>query len=299
MNIKSELINKTNFVYIDDYGTYLNEYYQYIIKCFRHSLNILDVEKNILIGNFQKTTYQDLKVDANVEHTLVKQGGRSTNGAPTGKIQYGNNFYLCRVDNLQYLNTLDIIIEYSMPNVKNITTSGYYPYLLDKIIYISPIIFDINDFQISKRSKTITMFINTEEYRRKIFLDNVSKKNIDCINYQNIYNKEDLINFYSDVKIMVNIHQTPHHDTFEELRVLGALINGIIIISEDVPLKEEIPYSEYIIWCTYDTVYDTIKDVQENYENYWTKIFSNGKLKDLLLKMEQNNFNNIKKHFSI
>jgi len=299
MTVKVELINKTNLVYIDDYGTYLNEYYHYIIKCFKSALNGLNIEKNILIGNFNKTTNQDLKVDANVEHTLVKQGGRSAYDAPTGKIPYDNNFYLCRVNNLAYLNTLDIIVEYSMPNVKNIRTSGYYPYLLNKLVYISPIIFDINDFKISERNKTVTMFISTEEHRRKIFLENISEKNIDCVNYQNIYTKEDLMNFYSDVKIMVNIHQTPHHDTFEELRVLGALINGIIIISEDVPLKEEIPYFEYIIWCTYDTVYDTIKDVQQNYESYWAKIFSDGKLKDILLEMEQNNFNNIKKYFSV
>jgi len=299
MDVKIENINNSNLIYIDDYGAYLNEYYHYIIKCFKNSISNKDLAKNILFGNFTKSNSLDIKVDVNVEHTLVKQGGRNSEGSPLGKIKYGDMFYLCRIVNLPYLYSLDIIIEYSMPNIKNIKESGYFDFILNKIIYISPIIFDIKDFSSNNRKETVTMFIDANQDRRKIFLNNIKDKNIELTNYQNIYTKEDLKAFYSGIKIMVNIHQTDHHDTFEELRVLGALINGVIIISEDVPLKEEIPYSEYIIWCNYDNVYDKIKEVQENYELYWNKIFLDEKLKKILLKMEENNYNNIKKYFNI
>ena len=89
---------------------------------------------------------------------------------------------------------------------------------------------------------------------------------------------------------MVNVHQTDHHHTFEELRVLPALLNGVIVISEDVPLKEKIPYSEYIIWVEYDKLSETTLDVYNNYLEYYDKIFKQGNLKEILTNMEINNY---------
>ena len=238
MNIKIENINNTNLVYIDDYGSFLNEYYQYIIRCFSKALSQLSNK-----GNFE---------------------------------------------------TLDYIIDYSKPNIKNIETSGHFDYLIKRLIYISPIIFDINQFILKEKDITfISMFIDDTQTRRRVFLDKIKDKNINLSNIQS-YRREDLKELYSKVKVLINIHQTDHHDTFEELRVLGALVNGVIVISEDVPLKEEIPYSDYIIWCNYDNIFDVMKDVEDNYQLYWNKIFGNDNLYRLLLKMEDDNINNIK-----
>ena len=294
MNIKIENINNTNLVYIDDYGSFLNEYYQYIIRCFSKALSQLSNKGNLLIGNFNKSSINDFKIDTNTEHTLVKQGGRDSHGFPIGKIPYDDKFYLCRIQNLQYFETLDYIIDYSKPNIKNIETSGHFDYLIKRLIYISPIIFDINQFILKEKDITfISMFIDDTQTRRRVFLDKIKDKNINLSNIQS-YRREDLKELYSKVKVLINIHQTDHHDTFEELRVLGALVNGVIVISEDVPLKEEIPYSDYIIWCNYDNIFDVMKDVEDNYQLYWNKIFGNDNLYRLLLKMEDDNINNIK-----
>ena len=79
--------------------------------------------------------------------------------------------------------------------------------------------------------------------------------------------------------------------TFEELRVLPALLNGVIIISENVPLKEKIPYSEYIIWVEYEKLAETTLEVYNNYLEYYDKIFTQGNLKEILTNMEINNSN--------
>ena len=95
------------------------------------------------------------------------------------------------------------------------------------------------------------------------------------------------------LRILVNVHQTDHHHTFEELRVLPALCNGVLIISEEVPLKEEIPYSESIIWSSYDRLPETIEKVKENYDYYYKKIFTE-KLHSDLVKLQEDNLKNIK-----
>ena len=98
-----------------------------------------------------------------------------------------------------------------------------------------------------------------------------------------------LINESQKNKILINVHQTDHHHTFEELRVLPALLNGVIIISEDVPLKDKIPYNEFIIWSDYDKIVDKVKEVYENYEFYYNKIFVNSNLSEILMSMTENN----------
>jgi hypothetical protein len=296
MNVKINRINNTNLIYLDYYESYLDEYYQYIVNCFTKALSMVSDKPNILIGNFNKSALNDIKIDANIEHTLVKQGGRDSNGHPIGKIPYGDNqFYLCRIVNIDYLYSLDFVIDYSMPNIKNIETSGHFNLLYNKFIYVAPIIFDIDDFIYSEREiNFISMFIDENQVRRRLFLDKIKEENINLSNIQNCYTKDDLKNLYSKVKVLVNIHQTDHHDTFEELRVLGALLNGVIIISEDVPLKEEIPYSSYIVWTSYDNVCNVMRDVEENYLSYWDRIFGDGKLKQILIEMEDKNIYNIK-----
>ncbi len=97
---------------------------------------------------------------------------------------------------------------------------------------------------------------------------------------------------------MINIHQTDHHDTFEELRCLPALLCGCIIISEDSPLKEHIPYNKYIIWTTYDRIIETVTDVLNNYEVYWDNIFKYSNLEQVLNEMNSSCVKNIANAFA-
>ena len=75
-------------------------------------------------------------------------------------------------------------------------------------------------------------------------------------------------------KILINIHQTDHHDTIEELRILPAIQCGVIVISEISPLSELVHYHPYIIWTSYDTILDKANEVLENYDEYHKSIFT-------------------------
>jgi hypothetical protein len=92
-----------------------------------------------------------------------------------------------------------------------------------------------------------------------------------------------------EYKILVNIHQTDSYCTLEELRVLPALMTGILVISEDSPYKEHIPFSNHIIWSSYDNMVDTINNVLTNYDFFRQKYLTNLDL--TLQKMKDNSDN--------
>jgi hypothetical protein len=73
---------------------------------------------------------------------------------------------------------------------------------------------------------------------------------------------------------------------------LPALCNGVLIVSEDVPLKEEIPYGSSIMWAPYEYLTGAVMDVQENYENHWNNIFDDA-LKLKIQSLHQSNIDNL------
>lgn len=273
--------NESNIL-ISEYGTYLKDYYIYILSIIKYVINKNNLSINIILGNMIydfNNNNKTIKIDINYEHTLVKKGGRGTdNNTPTGVIQYNkDNNYLVRIDNLNnYINT-DIIINYSNPNIYNVKSSGYYDDFSHKHIYISPSIYETTYINMENRKiPSLTTFINVNEPRRHKLLENIKNYNqFNNININNCFDKNDIENLYRDTKVLINIHQTPHHDTFEELRCLPALQNGVIIVAEKSPLNHLIPYNDLIIWCEYDDIINKVKDVLDNYEEYHSKIFTN------------------------
>jgi hypothetical protein len=91
-------------------------------------------------------------------------------------------------------------------------------------------------------------------------------------NVQGVYELDALRALYSSTQILVNCHQTGHHHAIEEFRVLPALSRGAVVISEDVPLRESIPYHEYVLWCSYEDIPDLTADVASRYESTFETI---------------------------
>jgi len=291
-------IYNSSILYNEEHDIHVREYYLYCVCLLKR--NISNESYNFIFGNYNadfNNSNTPFRIDIQYEHTLVKPGGRGADGYPIGNIRLNDNSnYLVRIQSFNYLSTLDMIMEYSLPNIENIKLSGLFDFYLRKVIHIFPIIYDSIDFSKKERSiNCITMFSNIYEPRRKLLLDNIERVGLDSVNITNRFTKKDLKELYDNTKVMINIRQTDHHDTFEELRVLPALVNGVIIVSEDVPLRDKIPYSDFIIWCKYDEVLDKVDDVIKNYDKYWNSIFSDGRLETIINMMSENNDSNIKK----
>lgn len=271
-------VNKSFIGYNEDIGIHVFDYFQYIFSIISEILKNNNISINIILGNCYESfnnTLKTIKIYINYEHTLVLKGGRDSEGAPQGKIKTNDqDNYLVRIDNLHDTYQADIVIEYSMPNIENIITSTLYPEISKKLVYIAPALYQQKWEIVNREINVLTTFIRTCEPRRARLLENIKLKNITHINVNYCFEKKRLEELYCNTKILINIHQTDHHHTFEELRVLPALLCGCIVICEDSPLKELIPYHKYLIWVKYDEIVETCIEVQNNYEYYYNKIFS-------------------------
>jgi hypothetical protein len=291
-------INDSN-VFIEQ----MNEYYcMYIFDLLKKIIIENNLTVNIILGNINIPNINSnklIRIKINYEHTLVKVGGRDSHCAIPGKIKdnLGNN-YLVRIDQFHNLNYSDIVVDYSIPNMQNILQSGKYNEFYRKIIYIAPCIYEKKFTADNNRKiKTLTTFINTNEPRRNKLLKDLEKNGFDHINVNNCFEKDNLQKLYHDTKIIINIHQTDHHHTLEELRILPALLCGVIVISENSPLTDCVPYSDYIIWSSYDNIISTTKNVLDNYDKYYNEIFNNPNKTKLEL-LDKENYINMKNRVS-
>jgi hypothetical protein len=289
--VRVEKINNIQICYEDNPNLHIKDYYFYCLNLLKENIEKSNSNINIIFGklNWVFDNYNPIyRFDLQIEHTLVKDGGRGVNEKIVGAIEYefGKN-YLVRLIDSDYFNSIDFIIEYSMPNVVNITKSKAYKQISNKLIYIPPATFDVH-FSDTYRDKIISTFSNNGSQRR-ITIEEKMKQSI--YGYENITNcfmSNDLINLYDKTKILINIHQTDYHHTFEELRVFPAISRGVIVISENVPLKEYIPYNDLIIWCDYNNVIEKTLEVINNYKEIYNNIY-NQQSKEKLLDLIDNN----------
>lgn len=260
---------------------YINDYYQYIVTLLKRVLEVDNLDVNLILGhhryrfaNSQKN--KTLSLNINYEHTLVKEGGRSVPpGTPLGKIKYQDKHYLVRISGYKILNAADLVIDYSNPNIINVNKSGQFASFSKRHLYIAPCLYNELYTKVTNRTiNHLTTFINVNEPRRKRLLLNLRAHQLRHQNINNCFEKRRLLDLYRRTKILINIHQTDHHDTFEELRVLPALQNGVIVISETSPLHTEIPYHKLVVWTDYDTIIETLKRVISDYEKYHSQLFS-------------------------
>lgn len=272
-------------------GIHIKDYYNYCFNLIVDSLQSSDKQVDVSLG---KSSFDNsIQLDIQPEHTLVKLGGRSVAKPVLGNIPTGDagENYLVRIDKFDYYRSLDGVIEYSMPNIINMQ-SCFDEEVVEyskKCRYIAPLIYDTDRLENNKRSGVFTLSTLGSSPRRVLFHKVTGIENI-----ADEFCSDKLSDLYYNKAIMVNIHQTEHHHTFEELRVLPALSQGLVVVAEDSPLKHHIPYSDSIVWSSLENMSEVIHDVESNYESYREKLFTN-KLSETLQKLRQNNAENISK----
>lgn len=277
---------------------FVREYYFYCIALFRAAFAAVDTPLNIVFGDYAVdfgNPYPTLHIDLQFEHTLVKPGGRDSGDAMPGTVALadGSGTYLVRIADRARLASLDAVIEYSLPNVVNVRSSGRFEDYLRRVVHIAPLL-HANEFSARPRRRAmITLFPDVGQPRRAAFLDSAREAGLPLRNVKRVFGRAELEALHDDTRILVNVHQTEHHHTLEELRILPALQRGVIVVSEDVPLKEHVPYSRFIVWSSYERLVDAARDVHDNYARYHAAIFGSGELAGVLAAMRQTNVDNV------
>jgi hypothetical protein len=244
-------VNNSKIFYIKDWEhSNLNEYYNFILNKLKNYLSVNNINTNINFGN--RNFKSDINVYFQYEHTIINE----TNG------------YSCVINDYNYLSSIDFVFEYCNSNITHIKKTNAYNEYVNKLIYFPPLIYNLTDSK--KRYKDCLTIHNSTPRRNKIHqLVNMQYYHHEC--GSDMFSKENMKKIMDEYKILVNIHQTDTHHTLEELRVLPALLTGIIVISEEVPYKESIPYSKHIIWSKYDDIPKKISSVLSKYKYYQKK----------------------------
>jgi hypothetical protein len=255
----------------------ITSYTKYVISLLKDIVLKNSLKK---IVNFEKNNFildkKHINIHINFEHTLVKKGGRSVDyNCEESEIKYNNiDNYLIRLTDNNIWEISDIVIDYSIPNIINVNFSKNNT-VKNKQVYIPPILFNPDIYSSERNIEILTTFLDCNQPRRKNFLNILQNLNLKNININNCFSLEDNKKLLKNTKILINIHQTDHHDTFEELRCLPALLCGVIVVSENSPLYESIPYKDFIIWTSYENIPSKIIEISNNYDEYYNKIFNN------------------------
>ena len=282
---------QSSYIYYDNnMWIAVKDYTMYVIELLEDYLNknpslcinvVVNTNNSIKLNNQNRV----IKIGINYEQTIVSDNMNTHSIEPQGKIDFNGKQYTVYADLINNLKDHDIIFDYSKPNIKNIEISGLYPEMLPKFQYISPAIYKSVTTSTNLKTNIITL-LNVSPRRQTIITELSQLDNY--MNRDDCYDKE-LSDLLLHSKILINIHRSDDENTFEELRVLPALMNKVLVISEISPLTEMVPYNPLIIWVTYENMIEKTKEVLENYEEYYNKIFTRENINVL------NDLNNVNK----
>jgi hypothetical protein len=276
-----------------NYPLHVRAYYRYCVELFSAGFMRADAQVNAIFGaqaaRFGNTA-RTLRIDLQLEHTLVRPGGRDSEGAAAGTtpLPEGNGCYLVRIANETWLRSLDTCVEYSRPNLVHVRDCGRFADLAARTALIAPLLYPPRFDASGRDIAAISLMFDEGQPRRRHFLDDVRRAALPLRNVRGVFDPTALRRLYDRTRILVNVHQTDHHHTFEELRVLPALLRGVVVISEDVPLREQIPYHRSIVWCAHGSIVDTLRHVLANIDEYRANLFGDA-LADVLAGMARDN----------
>ena len=265
-------------------------YKTYILKLLDEFNNKESIKTNIAIGYEKFFNYKKLiKIMINYDQLLLGSNHFSNDYSNPDRyiqnIDFLNNFVF-NVANRIIWSSSDMIIDYSIIN-KSITQVIKDKSMIKQTLYIPPLFYEYNPFT-NKRDINIITTGNFHIERRAKFCDNMYLNNMPLLTITNSYSYESDLNLYKNTKILINIHATASDMTFEELRCLPALLSGVIVISEESPFKELLPYKDFIIWSSIENMVEKTKEVMNNYESYYNAIFINSNIAEIFKKMKTN-----------
>jgi hypothetical protein len=249
----------------------IKDWHLYCIELLKINARLSRKKFNIIVGNINfdfNNSNPTFRIILQIEHTLVKSGGRDSDNAVLGRIPIGSSGenYLTRIVNKELLEQSDIIIDYSRANLINVKKSSFNATLGFKYYHFVPLLYQNEKTISNDRSlDVITMFGDPKSGRRKNFLELFGSK-YSIINVNGVYKY--VWRLYRKIKILINIHQTDQHCTAEELRIIPAAISGVIVLAELSPLLNSSYTKNFAIWGQLDDLAQKADHILKDYENF-------------------------------
>lgn len=192
-----------------------------------------------------------------------------------------------------FLKKAMYVFDYSLMNVliehsKNIN-SYFLPYHIDKIYRYPGLTGENFEKDID------VLFIGNLNHRRKEWLKNLTDNNINFKIITNVF-YENSIEYFARSKILLNIHFYSGESILEVTRIIPAIVNNCIVLSETShdSYYNDI-YSNIIKITSIDTLIEDIKNILNNY-NRLTIEYNNNIEK--LYSLNTNDNNNLIKYIN-
>lgn len=268
---------------------YVRAYYCYCVALFRSALRQRPQAVHIAFGGYPSGDYALplRRVAFQIEHTLVKPGGGDSDGSPVSAtpLPESEGRYLARLLHRSTLAAADLVLDYSQANVLHLSDAGGFDDVLAHTAVIAPLLHEHCFTRDGRDQPALTLFSDAGEGRRGRFLAAARARGLPIRNLKRCFDSNALQAQYRRTRVLVNVRRSDHHDTIEELRILPALQSGVIVVSEDGPLRHALPYSRFIVWTHYDTLVEQVADVLRDYDAWHARLFGDPELPKILAAM--------------
>ena len=249
---------------------------------------------DILVGSVRAPrdlAARSLRLEFQPEHLLVKPGGRDSSGSPSGStlISGTDTPYLFRLSQAERLAKADLILDYSACNLEHWRTSGHALDLHRRARCLAPLVLSERTDRGTRHRDIITMFADPDQPRRRRWLDEARIRGVPVRNERGAFDAVALTALLDDTRVLVNMRQTDHHDTAEELRLLPAIQRRVVVVSEDVPLRTLIPYHRFILWCQRDDLLATAERALADWPSVWDQLYGDDAVSACLAEMADAN----------
>lgn len=268
---------------------YVRAYYQYCVALFRNALQRRPQALHLVFGDYPAGDYAlpSRRIALQIEHTLVKPGGGDSDGAPVSAtpLAQGEGHYLARLLHRASLAAADLVLDYSQANIRHLGDAGCFDDVLAHTAVVAPLLHEHCFTRAGRDRPCLTLFSDAGEGRRGRFLVAARARGLPIRNLKRCFDSDALQAQYRRTRVLVNMRRSDHHDTIEELRILPALQSGVIVVSEDGPLRHTLPYARFIVWARYDSLVEQVADVLCDYDTWHARVFGDPELPRVLATM--------------
>jgi len=268
---------------------YVRAYYRYCVALFRSALQRRPQALHLVFGDYPpgNCTLPLRRIAFQIEHTLVKPGGGDSDGAPVSAtpLPHGEGRYLARLLHRPTLAAADLVLDYSHANVLHLGNTGGFDDVLAHTAVVTPLLHEHCFTRDGRDQSSLTLFSDAGEGRRGRFLAAARAQGLPIRNLKRCFDSDVLQAQYRRTRVLVNVRRSDHHDTIEELRILPALQSGVLVVSEDGPLRHTLPYARFIIWTHYDTLVERVAEVLRDYDIWHARVFGDPELPRVLAAM--------------
>jgi len=282
---------------LKDPPTHISEYYSLVVSGLLEDSSSKGSFKQIAVC-FPKDAAllpkKIRKVVLQLEHTILSSYHAQDNYVAS-PLKGGTQFLVRLLGPIAGFKASSSIIEYSRSNIAHIEESSFSELYRAKVVYIAPLLgLASGGVEISPReTPTVhTMFGSPDLGRRKELVEELRRKGLKI---ENLREYRDLSQAFSRVGILLNIRQFSHFHTLEELRVLPAILNGVIVVTEPSERLEQVPYRNFLISAPVEEWPKLIPRLQNSYWAVWDKMFSGNRLDQLARQLRLDNSKGFKR----